>query len=126
MSKISYKDLLNVNAGLVYLSNKGTGAWYQVAKNIRIIKKHIVEYEDSHKSIMEELAEKDEDGNVAVNDKGHVSFGDNMEKANQMYEDLMNEEVSVDFYTFPFERIGDVKLESLRVEPLLDVVILDE
>lgn len=126
MSKISYKDLLNVNVSLVYLSNEGTGAWYQVAKNIRIVKPFILEYEESHKSIMEKLADKNKDGTVKVNDKGHVSFGKNLDKANDMYDALMNEEVEVDFYTFPFEKIGDVKLQSLRVEPLLDVVVLDE
>ena len=58
MGKIKQKDLLNVNASLVYLSNEETSAWYQVAKNIRIIKKHIMEYEESHKSIMDKLADK--------------------------------------------------------------------
>lgn len=126
MGKIKQKDLLNVNASLVYLSNEGTSAWYQVAKNIRIIKKHIMEYEESHKSIMDKLADKNKDGTVKVNDKGQVSFGKNLDKANDMYIALMEEDVDVNFYTFSFDKIGDNKLESLKIEPLLDVIIVDE
>lgn len=126
MVKIKQKDLLNVNASLVYLSNEGTSAWYQVAKNIRIIKKHIMEYEESHKSIMDKLADKNKDGTVKINDKGQVSFGKNLDKANDMYISLMEEDVDVNFYTFSFDKIGDSKLESLKIEPLLDVIIVDE
>ena len=126
MGKIKQKDLLNVNASLVYLSNEETSAWYQVAKNIRIIKKHIMEYEESHKSIMDKLADKNKDGTIKVNDKGQVSFGKNLDKANDMYISLMEEDVDVNFYTFSFGKLGDSKLESLKIEPLLDVIIVDE
>lgn len=126
MGKIKQKDLLNVNASLVYLSNEETSAWYQVAKNIRIIKKHIMEYEESHKSIMDKLADKNKDGTIKVNDKGQVSFGKNLDKANDMYISLMEEDVDVNFHTFSFGKLGDSKLESLKIEPLLDVIIVDE
>ena len=126
MSKISHKELLNLNMGLVYMSEVGTGAWYQVAKNIRVFKKHLLEYEESHKSIMEKLADKNKDGSIKINDKGHVSFGNNLEKANEMYTSLMDEEIDVEFHKFSYDKIGDVKLDALKIEPLLDTLILDE
>lgn len=126
MVKITNKEMLNVNASLVYLSQKETAAWYQVSKNIRILKPFLSEWEDSHKSIIEKLADKDEEGKVAVNDKGQVSFGDNIDEANEAYESLLKEEVEIPFFTFSYSKLEDSKLDGLQVEPLIDVVILDE
>jgi hypothetical protein len=116
MVKITNKEMLNVNASLVYLSQKETAAWYQVSKNIRILKPFLAEWEESHKSIIEKLADKGEDGKVAVNDKGQVSFGDNIEKANESYESLLKEEVEIPFFTFSYSKLEDSKLDGLQVE----------
>ena len=125
---ISNKDLLIVEASLKYLSAAQTDAWYQLGKNLRVIKPHLAAFRESHEAIVEKLGEKEKSGKVKMIGEGEtaeVDFGKNKDKADAAWKELINEEVKVDFYKFPYEKFGEAKLDAGAVEPLLDIIITD-
>lgn len=125
--KITNLQLLQINDALTYLSDSNTEAWYQVGKNLRKIKTPIVEFRASHQDIIDNYAKKDKDGNVEFIDehKTQINFGKNGEKATELWNNLMNEEVDVDFHTINYKKVGNASLDALRIEPLLDIIITE-
>lgn len=127
---IKHKDLLIVEASLRYLSAAQTEAWYQIGKNLRKIKAPLEAFRESHKDIVEKYGEKDkktgETKMIGEGETAEVDFGKNKEKADALWKELIEEEVKVDFYKFPYEKFGDTaKLDAGAVEPLLDIIITD-
>lgn len=123
--KIKNKDLLMINESLLYVSQQQTGAWYGVSKNLRTLKPLIAEINEGRSSIVDNLTEKDESGNPLVGEDKDLVWTDK-ESADKQWDELMNEEVEVDFFVIPNEKFGDeVKLDSMMLEPLIDVIIKD-
>lgn len=125
--KITNLQLLQINDALTYLSDSNTEAWYQVGKNLRKIKTPIVEFRASHQDIVENYAEKDKNGQIQfINESNtEINFGKNGEKATELWNNLMNEEIDIDFHKINYKKIGDASLDALRVEPLLDIIITE-
>jgi len=123
--KIKNKDLLMINESLLYVSQQQTGAWYGVSKNLRTLKPLIAEINEGRSSIVDNLTEKDESGNPLVGEDKDLVWTDK-ESADKQWDELMDEEVEVDFFVIPNEKFGDeVKLDSMMLEPLIDVIIKD-
>ena len=123
--KIKNKDLLMINESLLYVSQQQTGAWYGVSKNLRTLKPLIAEINEGRSSIVDNLTEKDESGNPLVGEDKDLVWTDK-ESADKQWDELMNEEVEVDFFVIPNEKFGDeVKLDSMMLEPLIDIIIKD-
>jgi len=123
--KIKNKDLLMINESLLYVSQQQTGAWYGVSKNLRTLKPLIAEINEGRSSIVDNLTEKDESGSPLVGEDKDLVWTDK-ESADKQWDELMNEEVEVDFFVIPNEKFGDeVKLDSMMLEPLIDVIIKD-
>ena len=123
--KIKNKDLLMINESLLYVSQQQTGAWYGVSKNLRTLKPLIAEINEGRSSIVDNLTEKDESGNPLVGEDKDLVWTDK-ESADKKWDELMNEEIEVDFFVIPNEKFGDeVKLDSIMLEPLIDIIIKD-
>jgi len=123
--KIKNKDLLMINESLLYVSQQQTGAWYGVSKNLRTLKPLIAEINEGRSSIVDNLTEKDESGSPLVGEDKDLVWTDK-ESADKQWDELMNEEVEVDFFVIPNEKFGDeVKLDSMMLEPLIDIIIKD-
>ena len=123
--KIKNKDLLMINESLLYVSQQQTGAWYGVSKNLRTLKPLIAEINEGRSSIVDNLTEKDELGNPLVGEDKDLVWTDK-ESADKQWDELMNEEIEVDFFVIPNEKFGDeVKLDSIMLEPLIDIIIKD-
>jgi len=125
--KITNLQLLQINDALTYLSDSNTEAWYQIGKNLRKIKTPIVEFRASHQDIVDNYAKKDKDGNIEFIDehKTQINFGKNGEKATELWNNLMNEEVDIDFHKINYKKVGSASLDALRIEPLLDIIITE-
>ena len=123
--KIKNKDLLMINESLLYVSQQQTGAWYGVSKNLRTLKPLIAEINEGRSSIVDNLTEKDESGSPLVGEDKDLVWTDK-ESADKQWDELMDEEVEVDFFVIPNEKFGDeVKLDSMMLEPLIDIIIKD-
>jgi hypothetical protein len=123
--KIKNKDLLMINESLLYVSQQQTSAWYGVSKNLRTLKPLIAEINEGRSSIVDNLTEKDESGNPLVGENKDLVWTDK-ESADKQWDELMDEEVDVDFFVIPNEKFGDeVKLDSIMLEPLIDIIIKD-
>lgn len=126
--KVSNKELLEINAALVYLSQEETDAWLKVSRNIKLIKPHIVSWDESNKEIISKHSVKDSDGKPQVNGDLY-DFGKNKKKAEDDYKALMEEQINVNFVPIKHEELtkdGETaRLNAVNVESLLDVVIID-
>jgi hypothetical protein len=123
MKKVKNSELLVIDQALKYLSEQNTSAWYQISRNVKKIKPHLTTFQESHQSILDKYASKDNEGNISVSKDGGVDFGKNKTEADKLWKELLNEEINVEFYEFSVEKFGDSKLDPIAIEPLLDVVI---
>ena len=128
MTKLKNKDVLIINESLMYLSSKGTGAWYGVSKNLRKIKVVVAEINASKDSILENLSKKGKDGKPMFEGEGQdrkVVWIDE-KKADKQWNELMNEDAAeVDWFPIPEAKFEGSELDALLIEPLLDVIIVD-
>ena len=88
----------------------------------------MAEFKDSHESIVEKFAAKDKSGKpilIGEGEAAEVDFGKNKDKANEYWQELLNEEISVDFYKFPYSKFGETKLDAGAIEPILDIILTD-
>jgi hypothetical protein len=126
--KVNYRDLLNINASLVYLSKNETDAWLKISRNIKKIKPHLVSFQESNQEIAEKYAEKDKEGNVKSEGE-KIIFGKNEDKANEDWAKLMDEMVTVDFVSISQEELTKegkpFGLDALAVESLIDTIIVE-
>lgn len=129
MTKLKNKDVLIISDSLHYLNSMKTPAWYQISKNLRAIKPIIQEITDSKDDIIKNLAAKDKDGNVMFQGEGEaktVVFKDT-EAADKKWSAMMNEEAKdISWYMFSAEKFGNIELDALAIEPLIDVCLVEE
>lgn len=129
MTKVKHKDLLVIDASLKYLSAQQTEAWYQIGRNLKKTKPLLTAFQEAHGEIIEKYSEKDKEGKpilVGEGENAEVNFGKNKEKADNLWKELIEEEVEIDFYKFPFSKFGEAKLDATAIEPILDIVVTDE
>lgn len=127
MVKVTNKQILSISAGLSYLNQRETEAWYQIDKNLTKISPLIEEINRSKKMLFDKMALKDEEGKIKYKDEEQtkIDFGDNFEKADNMWKQIQDEEVEVDFHTFDIKLLEGVKLNSNFIRPLFNIIIID-
>ncbi len=119
------KDVIEINESLFYLSEKQTGAWYGVSKNIRSIKNIMEEINASRNEIVKKMAKLDKDGNPVKGDNNGIVWKDE-KKANIQFEELLNEQISVSVFEIPMSKFDESdKLDSFAIAPLIDIIITD-
>lgn len=128
MSKVTNKQLLEINASLKYLSTQETEAWYQVGRNLKKVEPMVEALNDARQNIIEKLVKKDKDGNWLYTDEAKTAWdlGENQKKADELWEETQKEEVAVEFHTFSYDVLKNTKLNAQAITPLIDTVIVEE
>jgi hypothetical protein len=129
MSELKNKDILVINESLLYLNNMKTAAWYQISKNLRAVKGALKEINDSKEDLIKNLSKKDENGQPIYEGEGvdRAVVFENPEEANQKWYEILNDVApNIEWYKFNFEKFGDVELDALAIEPLIDVCLIED
>tara|TARA_Y100000385_G_C12941207_1_gene571159 strand:+ start:339 stop:725 length:387 start_codon:yes stop_codon:yes gene_type:complete len=128
MSKVSNKQILEINQALKYIASQDIEAWYQIGRNIKKVEPIVTELSDSRQSIISKFVKKDADGNWLHKDEAKIQWdlGDDQVKADELWEEIQKEERTVEFFTFGYEVLASTKLNPQAVTPLLDTVIVEK
>jgi hypothetical protein len=129
MSELKNKDILVINESLLYLNNMKTAAWYQISKNLRAIKGALKEINDSKEDLIKNLSKKDDNGQPIYEGEGteRAVVFENPEEADKKWSDILNDVTpNIEWYKFNFEKFGDVELDALAIEPLIDVCLIED
>lgn len=128
MSKVSNKQILEINQALRYIASQDTEAWYQIGRNIKKVEPIVTELSDARQSIISKFVKKDADGNWLHKDEAKTQWdlGDDQAKADELWEETQKEERTVEFFTFSYEVLASTKLNPQAVTPLLDTVIVEK
>lgn len=128
MIKLKKKDVLIINESLTYLSQQKTSAWYQISKNLKLVKPHVLDINESREEIIKNLANIDEQGTVITKDQNGVTVIDwkDEKEATTLWDNILNEEINIDFYKFGIDKFKDLQVEAVVIEPLLDVCVVEE
>lgn len=126
-SEITNKELLQISQSLTILSQKETDAWYQISRNLKKVAGPVKELTELKNDILQKLAKKDEKGEVIFTDetKTRVDLGDNEAEADKLWNDLQNETREIEFFKFPYSKIGNLKISPMVMQPLIDVIITE-
>ena len=125
---MTYKDLLTISQGLAYINSKETKVWHAITKNLDSINDHVKSINEQHIALTEELAIKDDTGQVkkdTVNGQNQVDFGENIEEANTRWEKVLAGEVEIEFTPIQLEDLKDYGLDATLMKPLLGLVIIE-
>ena len=129
MVELKNKDILVINESLLYLNSMKTPAWYQISKNLRALKGALKEINHSKEDIVNHMSKKDDDGNIVYTGEGEaraVVF-ENPEEADSKWKAVLEENATkIDWYKFSFDKFGDIELDALAIEPLIDVCLTEE
>lgn len=131
---VTKQQLVNISGSLSRLSLIATEAWYPISRNIKSIRPLMDEISQIKEDMFNKLAEKDEKGQlVYINPeekditKKIVKFKEGkQEEADKIWGELMKEEVTIEVYQFTPDKLGDVKLNPVIIEPLIDIIIVDK
>lgn len=97
---------------------------YGIAKNLKIAKSHVIDFNEENMLRIEAYSLKDEIGNPKVVN-GIYDFGQNKKEADKAYRDLIDKEVDIEFYKINRSDATDL-LPPSALMILLDVIIIDE
>tara|TARA_B100000497_G_C7406070_1_gene256657 strand:- start:69 stop:455 length:387 start_codon:yes stop_codon:yes gene_type:complete len=128
MSNVTNKQLLEISASLDFLSQQNTQAWYQIGRNLKKIKPFVEELNEAKVSIIEKFVKKDKEGAWVFLDENKTMWdlGDKQAEADKLWADTQEQKIKIDFFTFKFDALGDIKLNADSITPLIDTVILGE
>jgi hypothetical protein len=126
-TKITKGELINISDSLGYLAQKETSAWYQIGKNLRLVKSFMQEVEDVRKDIQKNLALHDENGNIVTENNFIVWKDENSDiEQKKIWNDFVNEDAPIiDWHKFNLQKLDGVELNAGLLSNLLDVIIID-
>ena len=99
--------------------------WHSLSQNLDLISPIVSEVNAKHKQITIDLAQKDDNGNSIRNAQNQIDFGDNIEKANKRWEDIMNQNVEVELIPILLEDIQEYGLDANMMKPLLGTLVVE-
>lgn len=126
MIKVTIYDLLNANSVLRTLRGKsmiGPGA-FALARLIREIGKELETYEQSRMEIIEQYAEKDENGHMKIVDGNAQIESGKLEECKQKIHECASQEVELNASLLIPEWFNEVSLtadEAMALEPLMNL-----
>lgn len=97
---------------------------YAIARNINRIKPFLKKFQEDEEARVKAYCRTNEKGEYAIIGKMY-DFGNNREKANEKFKEMLAEVVEFDVYTIKRSEHTD-KLPAIAQSELLDVIILDE
>jgi hypothetical protein len=129
MSELKKKDLLIINDSLLYLSNLKTKAWYGVSRNLQKLKSPLEEISENRKTITEKLQKKDSKGQPVTEEINGVQIPvfEDKDEADKIWSEFMEEEApKVEFYKIKIDKLEDIELDAMAIQPLLDTILVEE
>ena len=88
---------------------------YKILKNFESIEKEVQAYERTRIKLLNDYAEKDEKGEPIIENNQYKLNDEVLQKVNDEINDLLNEDVEIDFINIDFEEIKEAKLSPLKI-----------
>ena len=128
MSQMVIKDILNSMEALNKLNNAhgmSSVVAFRIGKNIKAIESEVKVFDDVRTKLLEELANKDENGEPIINKEtnNYDIPQDQLQKIIQEIDNLQNEEISIDIKKVSIEDISQAGLspkELMSIEFMLE------
>jgi hypothetical protein len=123
--KLKNRDLLTISQGLAYINSKESKVWHTITKNLDSIQEKVTAINDEHRKLTDELAVKDEQGNPVRTENNQIDFGDNIQKANDTWNEVLDGDVEVVLYPINLEDIKDLNLDATVMKPLMGLIVVE-
>lgn len=125
--KMTNLELMNIADSLTYLADKETSAWYEISRNLRIVKPIMEEANEIRQGFAKNLAKKDKKGQPVVENNRYVWKSKEAELEQQkIWNEFINEEVEIkEFRKFDISKLEGIKLHGGLLSNLLDIIIID-
>lgn len=129
--KITKEELINIADSLSYLATKETSAWYQVGKNLRLLKPFMTDVEGVREDIKNNCAKVDKDGRVVTQWIGQqelIVWKDKEAEKEQLkiWKEFIGEDApDIDFHTFSMSKLENVNLNAGLLSNLIDIIIIE-
>lgn len=127
---LTKEDLINIADSLTYLASKETSAWYEIGKNLRLLKPFMKDVEGVRTDIKENCAKKDAKGHFIFKDlgKGFEEIvwknKESEKKQAEIWKKFISEEApKIDFCKFSVELLEGVKLNAGLASNLIDIIL---
>ncbi|AIY83091.1 hypothetical protein U729_2617 [Clostridium baratii str. Sullivan] len=112
MAKLTNKEIIEKVGMLGELSNRKlpVKVSYAIGKNISKIESELKHYNKARKNILEKYCEKDEEGNLKIEDGNYVIKENEKENWNKDIKDLDEIVVEIDTHTFNIDLLNGYEM----------------
>lgn len=122
MIKVLLSDIVNATETfnkIMQQSFKGSLA-FKIARLARELEKEMKTFNDERQKIIQKYGEKDDNGELKINDDGNVKFeAGKLNEINEEFNALLNNELEINAEPLPISKIDDFNLtpqEMLNIE----------
>ncbi len=128
---IKKEDLINIADALGYLASKETTAWYQVGKNLRLVKSFMEEVESTRTDIKKNCALHDDKGMIVTKEVNGVNVivwkdAESEQEQDKLWKEFINEDApEIEFHKFSIDKLDGVELNAGLLSNLIDTVIIE-
>ena len=130
--KITKEDLINIADSLSYLATKETPAWYQIGKNLRLVRPFMKEVEGVREDIKKNCGAYDDNGQLKtenINGMEMIVWKDKEAEKEQLkiWKEFINEDApELEWYKFNIDKLANVELNGGLLSNLIDVIIIED
>ena len=122
--KVTNQQVLGISNSLAYLSVKETDEWYNIGRNINMLKPILEKIDESKKLVIDKYAKKGSDGKYVLlnKEKETIDFQGKEKEVDSYWNKILNEEVDVNLIELNYNSIKDIKLNSNIMKELFDII----
>lgn len=122
--------LKRMNESNFYEWEMPMGVTLQLSRIVSKLETEQVEFEKSRRKLISRLADKDENGEIKVDDKGNVSFSEEaLKEFNESYLEMIEEEIETGFEPLSFsifEKCGEVAKTPNDISWIIPLLSMDK
>jgi len=124
-TEITNRDLLTISQGLAYINSKESKVWHTITKNLDSIAKDVENINALHKTLVDDLATKDETGEPIKTKENQIEFGENIGEANERWNSVLEIKLNVTLFKINLADVEDLNLDANIMKPLLGLVVVE-
>ena len=129
--KMKLAEVKNRHQALCMLGNKKLPVKlsYAISKNIMKLQEELEVIEKTRIKLVEQYAEKDEDGNCKITEDGKYNVGENEQKLNDEFVEFLNSDVDMDIQLVSesiVESLEDARYDALTPAELISIDFMME